>query len=145
MIVIDANLLLYAYDYAFPQHKRARNWLESVFSGQEPVGLPWQSIAAFIRVNTDSRLPGPRFTIEDAVELVDEWIALPHVQLLAPGPRHWPSFRKMLIEGHVCGPIATDAALAALTIECGGILYSADRDFARFPGLRWVNPLQQSS
>lgn len=143
MIVIDANLLLYAYDIAFSEHIRAREWLEKVISEQELIGLPWQSISAFIRVNTDPKLPGPRFTMQEATAQVDEWLALPNVQPLAPGPNHWLLFRRMLTEGKVRGPLTTDAALAALTIEYGGVLYSADRDFARFPGLRWVNPLQQ--
>jgi predicted nucleic acid-binding protein len=69
---------------------------------------------------------------------------LPQVRLLVPGERHWGLFRQMLLEGKVRGPLATDAELAALTIEYGGVLYTNDRDFARFPGLRWVNPLQES-
>lgn len=144
MIVVDANLLLYAYDSACAQNKRALAWLEGVFSGQEPVGLPWQTISAFLRIHTNSRLPGDRFTVEEGVRLVDEWLALPQIQLLSPGERHWPHFRRMLIEGEVRGPRTTDAELAALTIEYGGVLYTTDRDFARFPGLRWVNPLQES-
>ena len=144
MIVIDANLLLYAYDTAFPEHGRARTWLEGVFSGQEVVGLPWQSISAFIRVHTDPRLPGQRFALEEAIEVVDQWLALPQVQPIEPGARFWPLFRKVLIEGKVRGRLTSDAALAALTIEHAGVLYTNDRDFARFPGLRWVNPLEGS-
>lgn len=142
MIVLDANLLLYAYDSAFAEHRKAKPWVEMIFSGQEPVGLPWQTISAFIRIQTNTRLPGNRFTMEEAVQTVDQWLALPQVHLLAPGARHWPEFRRMLIDGKVRGTLATDAQLAALTIEYGGILCSTDRDFARFPGLRWMNPLE---
>jgi uncharacterized protein len=141
VIVLDANLLLYAYDSAFPEHTKAKPWLETIFSSQEPVGLPWQTISAFIRIQTNTRLPGNRFTMDEAVQTVDQWLALPQVHLLAPGARHWLEFRRMLIDGKVRGALATDAELAALTIESGGILCSTDRDFARFPGLRWMNPL----
>ena len=144
MIVLDANILLYAYDVAAAEHKKARFWLETVFSGLEPIGLPWQTISAFVRIHTSSRLPGDRFTTEEAVGVIDQWVELPQVRLLVPGERHWGLFRQMLLEGKVRGPLATDAALAALTIEYGGILYTNDRDFARFPGLRWVNPLVES-
>jgi toxin-antitoxin system PIN domain toxin len=142
VIILDANLLLYAYDSAFAEHAKARPWVETIFSGQEPVGLPWQTISAFIRIHTDTRLPGNRFTMDEAVQTVDQWLALPQVHLLAPGTRHWLEFRRMLIDGKVRGALATDAQLAALTIEYGGILHSTDRDFARFPGLRWMNPLE---
>ena len=144
MIILDANLLLYAYDEAFAEHERARAWLENVFSGSESVGLPWQTVSAFLRIQTDPRLPGDRFTMDEAVRLVDQWMTLPHVQLLTQGEHHWSEFRRMLIDGQVRGPLTSDAALAALTIEHGGVLYTNDRDFARFPGLRWVNPLLQS-
>jgi uncharacterized protein len=141
VIVLDVNLLLYAYDSACSEYKSARAWLETVFSGREPVGLPWQTISAFLRIHTNSRLPGDRFNIEEAARVIDRWMELPQVQLLVPGERHWGLFRRMLLEGQVRGPLTTDAQLAALTIEYGGVLHTTDRDFARFPGLRWVNPL----
>jgi toxin-antitoxin system PIN domain toxin len=142
VIVLDANLLLYAYDTLCPEHKPANAWVENIFSGPEPIGLPWQTISAFLRIHTSARLPGDRFNMEDAVQVVDHWLELPQVQLLAPADRHWSWFRRMLLEGKVRGSLTTDAQLAALTIEYGGVLYTTDRDFARFPGLRWVNPLQ---
>ena len=141
MIVLDANLLLYAYDSASAQHEPARQWVENAFSGVEPVGLPWQTISAFLRIATNVRLPGNRFSMDDAANIVNQWAALPVVHLLAPRDRHWAFFRRMLVEGKVRGPLTTDAQLAALTMENGGVLYTTDRDFARFPGLKWVNPL----
>ena len=141
MIVLDANILIYAYDSACVENSRARAFVEGIFSGREPVGIPWQTISAFLRVQTNPRLPGDRFTTELAVQTIDEWMELPQVQLLVAGERHWTVFRQMLLEGAVRGPLVTDAELAALTIEHGGVLYTSDRDFARFPGLRWVNPL----
>ena len=141
MIVLDANLLLYAYNSLAPNHAQARQCIEAVFSGTEAVGLPWQTVSAFLRIITNRQLPGDRLSMEEAVALVEEWAALPMVHLLAPRDRHWAFFRRMLLEGKASGPLTTDAQLAALTIENGGVLYTTDRDFSRFPGLKWVNPL----
>jgi toxin-antitoxin system PIN domain toxin len=141
MIILDANILLYAYDSASPHHARARAWVETVFAGAEPLGLPWASVAAFLRIMTNPRLPGERFTLPEAVEIVDGWLEQPSVRPLAPGDDHWVLFRQMALEGQAPGPLISDAQLAALTIESGGVLHTTDRDFARFPGLRWVNPL----
>jgi toxin-antitoxin system PIN domain toxin len=141
VIVLDANLLLYAYDSASPQHAKARAWIEETLSGTVPVGLPWQTIGAFLRIMTNPKLPGERFTLEEAVHLVDRWLEQPNVRLLAPGDDHWPLFRQMIVEGQAPGALITDAQLAALTMEYGGVLHTTDRDFARFPGLRWRNPI----
>ena len=141
MIVLDANLLLYAYGQSSPFHARARGWIESVFSGDETVGLPWQTITAFVRIATDPRVPGYRRAADEVLRVVEEWLRHPRVQVLAPGDDHWAVLRRMIVDGQASGPLVSDAELAALTIEHGGILYTADRDFARFPGLRWVNPL----
>ncbi len=144
MIVLDANLLLYAYDSSSNHHREARSWIERVLSDPAPLGLPWQTIFAFLRITTNRRLPGERFTIEESAGIVNQWLDQPNVRLLAPGESHWPLFRQTILDGHAPGPLVTDAALAALTIEYGGTLYTTDRDFARFPGLRWENPLIQS-
>lgn len=141
MIILDANILLYAHDGTSPHHAQAREWVERVFSGAEPVGLPWQTVAAFLRVATNPRLPGERYTVEEAAVLIDGWFGRPRVRLLAPGENHWPLLRQMIVGGQARGPLITDAQLAALTIEHGGVLHTTDRDFARFPGLRWTNPL----
>ena len=141
MIVLDVNILLYAYDPTSSRHDRARSWLEGVFSGEEPIGLPWQTVGAFLRIVTNSKISGHRVTPQEAGVVIDRWLEHPLVVLLTPGDHHWPLLRKMVIEGQAHGPLVTDAQLAALAIENGGVLYSADRDFARFPGLRWVNPL----
>ncbi|MGD0199465.1 MAG: type II toxin-antitoxin system VapC family toxin [Bryobacteraceae bacterium] len=141
MIVLDANLLLYAYDTTSPHHAGARGWIERVLSSGTPVGLPWQTAAAFLRIMTNPRLPGERFTLEEAARVIDQWFEQPNVRLLAPGDGHWPLLRQMLIDGQARGPLVADAQLAALTIEYGGVLHTTDRGFARFPGLRWTNPL----
>jgi toxin-antitoxin system PIN domain toxin len=141
LIVLDANILLYAYDNSSTLHLEARRWIESVFSSGDAIGLPWQTVAAFLRVVTNPKLRGDRFTVEEAAAIVDQWIAQANVRLLAPGDRHWPVLRPALVEGQVRGPLITDAQLAALTVESGGVLHTTDRDFARFPLLRWRNPL----
>jgi predicted nucleic acid-binding protein len=84
---------------------------------------------------------GERFIMRQVLSIFDEWIEMAHIRVLSPGEDHWEFFREMLVGGDVRGKLTSDAALAALTIEYGGVLYTADRDFARFPGLRWVNPL----
>lgn len=141
MIVLDANLLLYAYDTRAADHKAAGAAISRVFEGSELVGLPWQTIMAFLRISTNARIPGAALSIEEALAVIQEWIELPQLVLLAPGEKHFGILRQMLTGGRVSGPATTDATLAALTIEHGGILYTADRGFARYPGLRFVNPL----
>jgi hypothetical protein len=141
VIVFDANLLLYAYNSAAPNHTRARLCVEDAFSGTEAVGLPWQTVSAFLRIITNRQLAGDRLSMEEAAAVVEEWAATPVIHLLAPGDRHWAFFRRMLLEGQASGPLTTDAELAAVTMEYGGVLYTTDRDFTRFPGLKWVNPL----
>jgi toxin-antitoxin system PIN domain toxin len=144
VIVLDANILLYAYDSASSHHKKARAWVEEVFSQAAPIGLPWQTVGAFLRIITNSRLPGERFGLEEAVQLVDRWLEQPNTRLLAPGDDHWSRLRGMIVEGQAADALVSDAQLAALTIEYGGVLHTTDRDFARFPGLRWINPLSES-
>lgn len=141
MIVLDANLLLYAYGESSPHHNEARAWLEKVLSGAETVGFPWQTLAAFVRIATDPRVPGYRRSGAEVIGIVNEWLEQPIVRLLVASERSLPIFQEMVLAGQASGPLVSDAELAALTIEYGGVLHTADRDFARFPGLRWVNPL----
>lgn len=141
MIVLDANILLYAYDEDSDKHEQARAWVEEVFSDASPVGLPWQTISAFMRIVTNPRLGGKRFTTAEVVEVVNQWVSQPNIRLLGPGDNHWSFLRQMMVDGHARGPLVTDAQLAALTIEYGGVLHTTDRDFSRFPGLRWKNPI----
>lgn len=140
MIVLDANLLLYSYSTGTPEHEKARACVEKLFSGTELIGLPWQTITAFLRISTNPRLPGARPAREAAQE-VEEWLSQPNVRLISPADDHWPLLRRTIFEGQAFGPMVSDAQIAALTMESGAVLYSSDQDFARFPGLRWVNPL----
>lgn len=144
MIVLDANILLYAYDSTSEMHARARAWIERIFSEGSLVGIPWQTVSAFLRIATNPNLPGRRYTPEQAAQIVDQWLDQPNVRFLSAGDQHWSVLRRMMIEGQARGPLVTDAHLAALTIEHGGVLYTTDRDFSRFTGLRWANPLDES-
>jgi len=141
MIVLDANILLYAYDAESAQHRPARVYLEKIFSASNPVGIPIQSVSAFLRIMTQQNLRIGSFSLQEAVEVVEEWLSLPQVRLLVPGEGHWLMFQRMLLDGHASGRLVTDAQIAATTIEFGGELQTNDRDFSRFPGLRWRNPL----
>lgn len=144
MIVPDANLLLYAYDSRSDMQPRASGWLRQILSGPETVGLTWISIGAFLRISTNISLGQSRISMDHAMQIVDRWLARRVVRLIVPGNSHWRLLKEMLIAGQVQGPRVTDAQLAAVTLEYGGVLYTNDRDFARFPGLRWVNPLLKS-
>ena len=140
LIAPDANLLIYAYDDKSQDFLASRAWWElSLTSAQ--VGLPLQSVFAFIRITTNVKFPGARFTAAEAISIVDSWLARPNVELLIPGPSHWAIFRRISLEVDARANLSTDAHLAALSIEHDATLYSNDQDFARFPGLRWINPL----
>jgi hypothetical protein len=142
VILIDANILLYAYDSSSAHHQVARAWLETTLSEPEPVGLAWMTLVAFLRISTNPRALARPFSIAEAVAIVSEWLERPMVTLLAPGDRHWEILRNLLLEGQAPGPLVMDAHLAALAIEHGATLSTNDRDFARFPGLRLQNPLR---
>jgi uncharacterized protein len=141
MMLIDANLLLYAYDESCDAHIPACLWLEQQFAGQELVGLSWQSITAFIRISTNPRAYVSPFTIQEAVNIVSEWLSHETLTILTPTSRHWEIFRLLLEEGQASGPLSMDAHMAALAIEHGATLCTTDRDFSRFSGLRVYNPL----
>ena len=142
MILIDANLLIYAHNTEAPQHRAAQEWLESIMSGQDPVRLPWAALLAFLRLITNSRVMAHPKSLTDACAIVSEWLAQPHVDILEPTARHWEVLQEVLTAGQALGPLVTDAHLAALAIEHGATVYTTDRDFARFPGLKWKNPLE---
>jgi len=94
VIVVDANILLYAYDSTSSQHRKARSWVERIFSNGTLVGLPWQTVTAFLRIMSNPRSPGERFTREEAVQVVEQWLAQPNIRLLGPGDEHWTLFAR---------------------------------------------------
>ena len=144
MVSTDENLLIYAYDEASQYFEAARDWLEHTFSGGDEFGIPIQSILACLRVHTHSSLPNP-YSFPEALRIVDGWLSRKSASLLPPGPYHWTIFRDLCVEVNASGRLTTDVHLAALAIEHGAAFYSADRDFARFIGLDWRNPLVPKS
>ena len=142
MIIVDANILLYAYNPASEQHVRCRAWLESALNGSEQVGLPWQTILAFVRIATNPRVFSKPLNSKEAVEIVDDWLGCPQVILVSPADDYWALLKAQLLEAQVSGALVTDAALASLAMEQGATLCTTDRDFARFRGLKLVNPLE---
>jgi len=144
VIVPDSNLLLYAYDSRSELQPAASRWLGRALSGTEIVGFSWLSVGAFLRISTNPRLGREPLPMAHATRIVDAWLAVQNVRLIVPSEGHWGLLKELLIAGRVQGPITNDAQLAALTIEYGGVLHTTDGDFARFPGLRWVNLLLQS-
>jgi uncharacterized protein len=141
VILVDANLLIYAVDADSTHHKRARRWLEETLSADTWVGLPWIVVLAFLRITTRAGIMRKPLSPEHAVEFVDAWLAQPYVILIGPGERHWPVLRSLLLSGGTAGNLTSDAHLAALAIEHGCQIASADNDFRRFSGVSLVNPL----
>jgi toxin-antitoxin system PIN domain toxin len=141
LILVDANLLLYAYDRSSSRHEDARRWLESALNGPEPLRFAWLTVVAFLRIATNPRAFARPLPIADAFAIVERWLSLPLTGILEPTERHVELFRATAVSGQARGPLMTDAHLAALAIEHGATFCTTDRDFGRFPGLRSVNPL----
>jgi toxin-antitoxin system PIN domain toxin len=141
--ILDANVLLYAYNADAPQHKAAAIWLKQLFEkADELVAFPWVTIWAFIRICTNPRIWTSPLSAKEAVSIVSEWLTQPGVILLQPGPRHWDILKSLVLEHNATSSLMTDAVLAALAIENRASLASTDQDFSRFRELRWINPLR---
>ena len=141
MILVDANLLVYARVSELPQHGQARDWLDEQLNGIALVGLPWPSLLAFLRIVTNPRLFERCEAMTAAWEQIESWLACSCVWIPQPSEKHQTVLGPLL--SHIGGGsnLVPDAHLAALAVEHGLTLYSADGDFARFPGLKWMNPL----
>ena len=143
MILVDANLLLYAEDSLSPHHKKAREWWDDQLSQGEPVCLCWMVLSAYIRIGTNSRVFEHPISLEQALARVQSWLDQPCTRVVRPTEQHWTIFQQMLTGGQAVANLVTDARLATLAIEHGCTLASTDADFARFPKLKWNNPLSQ--
>lgn len=143
MILVDANLLVYAHAAGQPQHKEARRWLDDVLSGRVRVGLPWPSLLAFVRLVSNPRVFERPQTIAAAWAQVEAWLQATPAWIPVPGERH-QELLSTLIPAATRSALIPDAHLAALAIEHGLILQTTDGDFARFPGLRWENPIAEA-
>jgi uncharacterized protein len=141
VILVDANLLVYASISSFPQHGAARSWLDDRLNGSARIGLPWASLLAFLRLVTNARIFERPLSMSDAWSQVAGWLACDLVWLPSPSERHSQVLEALLAGPGMQGNLVPDAHLAALAIEHGLELCSTDGDFARFAKLRWSNPL----
>ena len=141
MIIPDINLLLYAHVTSFPAHLAAKKWWESALNGEREVGLVAPVVFGFIRISTNPRVFSPPMSVDVSIAHVESWLARPRVVLLTPGPRHIEVAFRLLRSLGTAANLTTDTQLAAFAIENQAELCSNDTDFARFPGLRWANPL----
>jgi toxin-antitoxin system PIN domain toxin len=137
----DLNLLLYAVDAEAEAHVPARAWLEETLSGTESVGFAWTVLLGFTRISTNPAIYEQPLGIEEALDFVDRWLVQPVAMIVEPTDRHAAILRDLLEPLGTGGNLVSDAHLAALAIEHGAELCSRDNDFARFAGLRWVDPL----
>ena len=145
MRLLDANLLLYAVDRDSPHHAATRRWFERSLSGTETVGFSWNVLLAFVRLSTRSQVFRAPLTPAESFDLVDEWLARPCAAVIHPTDRHAAVLRRLIEPLGTAGNLTTDAHLAALAIEHGAEVCSADADFSRFAGVRWHNPLTAPS
>jgi toxin-antitoxin system PIN domain toxin len=144
MTLVDANVLLYAYDATSSRHAAARAWLEQTLNSEEEVGLPLVSLLAFVRIATNPAIFASPLTSDEAISLVIAWLSLPNATLVGPTARHWMTLADVAREGQAHGPQITDAHLATLAIEHGATLSTTDRDFGRFQGVRLLDPTSAS-
>ena len=142
MILVDVNLLVYAWDRRSPHHKAAVQWLDGKLSASARVGLTWECLLGFMRVVTNPRIYEMPAPVGIAWGQVERWLNARNVWVPAPGDRHQEILGRLLIRLGGGAKLIPDAHLAAIAIEHGLALCSTDGDFARFDGLRWVNPLQ---
>lgn len=141
MILIDVNLLLHAYNSKAEQHERSRAWLEGVLSRPDFVRFAWLTLWAFLRIATSPRVFDRPLSTSEAEGAISSWLAQPVAGILEPGERHWEILRGLVRDGQAVGPLVMDAVLAAIALEHGATLCTTDRDFSRFSGLKWTNPL----
>src|SRR5215470_889246 len=140
MILPDVNVLVHAHNADSAVHERARRWWDACLSGSEGVGLAWAALFGFVRITTNHRVVARPLAVNDVMTRLDGWLALPHVHIVQPSDSHFARLRAELERLGTAGNLTTDAHLAVLAMERGYVLYTTDADFARFPGLRWVDP-----
>jgi hypothetical protein len=136
MVILDANVLIYAVDQTSAHHDRSRSWLDASLAGAEAVGLAWIALLAFIRIGTNASIFPTPMTTDEATDQIETWLAAPAAVIAQPTPRHASLLRGLLRATGTAGNLTTDAHLAALALELGADVVSYDRDFARFPGVR---------
>jgi toxin-antitoxin system PIN domain toxin len=140
VILVDANLLIYAYAPDSPHHEPSRLWFEEVMSSSDRVAFPWPTLLAFVRLMGNTSAVHRPSSLRDAWARVEDWLSRPQAWIPVPTERHHQILADLLV-GETRPGIVNDAHLAALAIEHGLTVCSSDRDFSRFPGVRWENPL----
>jgi toxin-antitoxin system PIN domain toxin len=140
MILPDVNVLIYAFRGDVPQHAVCRTWLDRVIKGDARFGVSQSVLSSLVRITTNPRIYAEPSSSEDAFGFCDDLLGQPHCQIVAPGERHWEIFKHLCTETNTRGPRVTDAWFAALAIEWGCEWITLDRDYARFPGLKWQAP-----
>lgn len=143
MILIDANLLLYAYDAESTHHELAKGWLEAEISSGRPIRLALVTLLAFVRIVSDRRVFARPLPADEAISIVQSWLDVPSVAVSRPGPRGWRILADLCRDGQAAGALVMDAHLAALALEHGYVIATSDRDFTRFPGIEVLNPLNE--
>ena len=139
-MIVDANVLLYSVDSASPFHRPSLAWLTEALNGPRRVGLPWVSLWAFQRIATNPRASTRPLTPTEAFQHIDGWLTAPAAWIPQPGEGHRQILHELVTRLDIRAGLTTDAVLAALCIEHGTGIVSADRDFARFGEVRWTNP-----
>ena len=140
MQVVDVNVLLYAVNEDAPNHRAARVWLDDALAHGEPVGFTWPVLLAFLRLTTKSGLFPRPLTINEATDVIEDWLGRPSAVVVEPTARHLQLLRGLLSESGTGGNLVSDAHLAALALEHGAAIVSFDADFGRFAGVRWTRP-----
>jgi toxin-antitoxin system PIN domain toxin len=141
MFMVDANVLIYAYDEASRDHKAARKWLASILTGSTAVGFPWISLMTFVRVTTNKRLFDKPYSTDEAFDVVANWLSAPASRVVQPGDEHLRLVKQIAKANKIIGSELTDAHLAAIAVEHGLTLATTDTNFPRFEGLKLINPL----
>ena len=142
MVLVDANLLLYVHDDSSEHHEAALAWWKAQLEADRPIGIPWVTVSAFLRISTHRALRRP-LTSDQACEIVDSWLEHQHVNTIAPGDNFWAFFREIVVTTEASGALVTDAKLAALALEWGATVYTHDLDFLRFQNVSVAFPLRE--
>ena len=145
MDVLDVNVLLYSVNESSPQHVVAEQYVTSLATGSSPFAIPAVVFASFMRIATNPRFGSPTASMDDAIHTAEQLHSLPHCIAAVPGPNHWDIFVDLCRRGNARVGLVSDAYLAAIAIELGGVLVTADRGMARWPGLKWRDPFDNST
>lgn len=141
MKIIDVNILIYAVDRDSQYHSKVLPWWESALNGDEPIGLAWITLLGFVRMSTNPKVFAKPLATMDALRFVEKWLDHPTTVVVGEAEDHWSRVGDLLKQVGTAGDLTTDAHLAAIAISYDATTASCDADFAKFPGLRWENPL----